>query len=273
MNNPVGKTANVGEQWSAGVAYVALPSDVERAAYIRDCYVNNCLCLWSENSGFLNRVPVSDDILNFIEFPLEIKQFGSAVVFVTEPIHQQPIIVARLNKTDKVGELRENQFKFKRTLLNNIVEVSGSAESGSLNLIVHSEKGGEVNISLSNLDNNGKIKLSVAGDVSLEASKKIEITQGELFSVKTIGEEKESTLQQDEQGHKFSGEKFIIGDEKEAMVLGNQLSSILKELITQIAAITVTTIAGPSPILNMVQINLIKEKVDQILSTQGFLEK
>ena len=62
-------TANADYKYTVGRGYIALPVDLERAQYIRDCYKNNQVCILTEEGGFLTRLPISPEILNFIEFP------------------------------------------------------------------------------------------------------------------------------------------------------------------------------------------------------------
>jgi len=276
--NSVGKTGQSGEQWSVGIAYIALPSDVEREIYIRECYQNSRVSIWSEDAGFLNRVPIDSDTINFIEFPEVLEKFGTAVVFVTEPIHKQPIIIGRLPKTDELGELKENQFKIKRKLGNKIVEISGSPEKGVLNLIVNAEsEGGSINISLVNVNDNGELSLSVAGDVKIDATGNIEFLQKKRFYVNTVGEDgkddSEASYEQTSEEHRFGGKKIIVNEGEDPMVLGNALNKILGQFIDKVAAITVTTVLGVSPILNAPDVLLLKKDLKNILSSEGFLKQ
>ena len=278
--NTVGKTSLSGDQWSGGIAYIALPSDVERDVYLRECYQNSRVSIWSEDIGFLNRVRIDSETINFIEFPDVVEKLGTAVVFVTEPIHKQPIIVGRLPKTDELGELREQQFKIKRKLGNRIVEVSGSPEKGTLNLIVNAEDNqGEINIILINANDDGVLNLSIAGDIKIDATGNIEFLQKKRFYVNTVGEdgkdESEASYEQTSKDHKFSGEKFTINEGEEPMVLGKKIKSFLEGLMDDISAFTVISPSGPLPLnpSDIAKLKIRKTEINSILSSEGFLKQ
>lgn len=280
MINTVGKTALSGEQWSGGVAYIALPSDIERDTYLRECFQNSRVSIWSEDIGFLNRVRVDSETMNFIEFPKVAEEFGTAVVFITEPIHKQPIIIGRLPKIDELGELREHQFKIKRQLGNKTVEISGSPERGILNLVVNAaDDQGGINIILTNANDDGVLNLSVAGDIKVDAASSVEFLQKKRFYVNTVGEdgkdENEASYEQTNKDHKFSGEKFMINEGKEPMVLGKKIQSFMETLIDDICAITIV-VTGSVGTLNPADITKLQAKkaeIESILSREGFLKQ
>ena len=123
--NTLGQTSVAGFQWSAGIAYITIPTDIDRDVFIAESYKNGRVSMRMEDGCFFNQVPIDIDVLNFITFPSQAKEFGTAVVFVLEPTHNQPIIVARLPKNDTVGNLKENQFRISRKLGKKIIELSG----------------------------------------------------------------------------------------------------------------------------------------------------
>lgn len=303
--NSVGMTPMPGHQWPVGVAYVAIPSDIERDVYIRECYMTNKISVWTEDGSFFSKAPCNIDLFNWIEFPDSFDEFGSAVVYVTEPIHKQPIIIARLPKIDELGDLQEHQFKMRRRLGSKMVEISGSPKSNSLNLVVDSKsESGSINIVLENDNDNGEVNLSVAGDLSIEVVGDTEILQGERLLIKTSegkdgeyssytqtkeghkfegrelaiktseGEDGESSsYKQSTRGHEFEGEKFVVNKGEEPMVLGNKVVSFLSKFIDEVANIKTTTQLGPMPILNIAQVMALKSELKDILSDQGFLKE
>lgn len=275
-NNSVGKTSLQGEQWSAGIAYIAIPSDIEREIYIKECYFNSRVSIWSEDAGFLNRVPIDEDKINFIDFPLTSDKLGTGVVFITEPIHKQPIIIARLPKTDELGELRENQFKIKRKFGDKFVEISGSSDRGTLNLIVNSKsEKGSINISLNNINNDGELNLDIAGNVKVNATGNVEFSQRKRFFTRTTNEKEtiEASFEQTEEENRFIGKKFVLNEGEVPMVLGSELKTLLGTLIEKVAGITVINAPGVMPIVNSADILLLKKQLDKMLSKEGFLKQ
>lgn len=276
--NTVGQTPLEGNQWSAGIAYVAIPSDLERDVYITECYLNEKISIWTEDGAFFNRVPVNIDTLNFIEFPLTFKELGTAVLYITEPVHKQPLIVARYSKIDELGERRENLFKIKRKLGNKFVEISGSTKSNSLNLIVNSENEiGEVNIRVINSNDNGKLSLEVAGDIEINSTGEISLVQKKRIFINTVGldgqDDSEASFEQTSEENRFNGKKFILNQGEQSMVLGNKLVSFLETFIEQVANITTTTVIGIQPVMNKIQLLELKKKLNDVLSSEGFLKQ
>lgn len=273
--NSVGKTSVPGAHWSSGVAYIAIPSDIDRTIYIDQCYKSGRVSVWTEDGGFINRVPIDVEVLNYIEFPQIIEQLGTAVVYVTEPVHQQPVIIARLPKSDEVGELKENQFKIKRKLGNKIVEVSGTPNA--LNLVVNSgEEVGSININLISFNSDSQFNIDIAGDVSVEVSGEVEFIQRKKFIVNTIGDDDKdinSTFEQTNEEHKFNSNKFIINEGDEPFLLGQKTIDFLEKFIDKVGAIQTVTQLGLQPIVNKADILLLKKELKTLISKEAFLNK
>lgn len=167
----IGGIASHGEKWSAGIAYIALPTDVDRDTYLKDCYLRGQVSIKHEDGSFENRVPIDQDTLNFIKFPSKATELGTAVVYILEPIRKQPIIIARLNKNDELGDKRENFFSLRRTLQNKIITIDGDVDKGSLYIGVKSEEQqGKLKIHIDNNDQNSILDIEVAGLFKLTTS-------------------------------------------------------------------------------------------------------
>lgn len=167
----VGFMQNEGEQWSAGIAYIALPSDIERALYIDDCYKNHRVSVKMEDGSLINRVPISIDVLNFISFPLTPKELGTAVGFITEPKHQQPMVIAQFQKSDELGQGRENSFQISRQLNDKIVAIIGDADKGTLSINIDgANKRGELHVSLDNNNADCVFDLEVSGNINIKTT-------------------------------------------------------------------------------------------------------
>src|SRR5437870_5080190 len=99
-----------GEYYSAGLAYIVIPSDVDREKFITECYKTSTVSIFSEHNGFCNRVPIDTFSLNFINFPDKVDEMGSAVSYLLDPVHSRPIIVGIYNTKDEISGLKENKF-------------------------------------------------------------------------------------------------------------------------------------------------------------------
>lgn len=274
--NTVGRTALPGDKYTVGVAYVAVPSDIDRAAYILDCFRNNQVSLMCEDGAFYNRVPISPDVLNWIEFAEDGRGLGTPVVYATEEIHQQPIVIARLQQGSTLGDGKEHAFKFRRMLDGVLVEINGNSKTAALNLIVDGDKqSGKVNINIFNENKDCILNIDVAGDVNVNATNNTKITQQKSAIIETTdpnGEDKASFSQSSTQ-NQFNNQKLIVNDGSDPLTLGNELKKFLGDFIEEVGKITTATAIGTQPILNATQILAYKERLDEFLSTVIFTDK
>ncbi|HTE25406.1 hypothetical protein [Flavitalea sp.] len=271
------------EMYSAGIAYIVIPKDIDRAKYIDHCYKTGTVSIVSGVNGYTNRVPIDQSTINFITFPNTVNEFGSAVSFLIDPVQKVPIIVGVYNKPDDVGELEENSFRFKRKFQNKIVDIAGSSEKSYLSLGVSSDTGGEVNVNVHSDDSSGRFNVRTAGDVNITASGNTSIEQYQKLTITTLNEDDEadfSTFEQESDTNKFSSDnheiytkKLSINEGEEAFLLGNKVKAFLDDLIQELSNITVTTALGQMPILNKAQVLIFKQRTESLLSKIAFIDK
>ena len=282
-NYNLGTRLTDGEMYSAGIAYVVIPSDVDRDKYIRECYKTSTVSISSEHNGWNNRVPIDRFSLNFIDFPKEQKKFGTAVCYVLEPIRKKPIVVGIYSREDELCDLKENQFKFRRELHGNFVELSGSPEEGFLGLNVTKETGGKIKINLSNNDETGELEINVDGECRITSSNDTLIKQYNKLTLQTINKEDDarySLIEQTSDENNFKADttnidtdKFHINGGEEPFMLGTKTAIFLKDAIEEIGNSTITTMLGQMPLLNSAKILSLQKRVDELLSEVGFINK
>ena len=78
-----------GNNPSVGIAYLALPSDLDRSEYINLCLKTSTVCMRCEDGSFYTRVPVGSSVLDRLEFPLTIQELGLPLLFINEPTKNQ----------------------------------------------------------------------------------------------------------------------------------------------------------------------------------------
>lgn len=188
----VGPVVNPTSLQAAGVAYIGLPYDVDRDVYLRDCYMNARVTIRLEDGAVINHAPIDVDVLNFIEFPKVPEELGTAVVYLTEPIHQHPMIIARVQKGDQLGDGREHFFKIRRIINDQIVSIDGDAHQGFINInVIAGDKQGKVKIKLDNKTNDNIFEVQVAGEIKLTTSNRTHLSNHNEFISEIIDEEKE----------------------------------------------------------------------------------
>jgi hypothetical protein len=227
---------NIKEAYSAGIAYIVLPSDIDRDTYIAECYRSGRVSIYSEHNGFFNRIAIDRYSLNFIKFPDSLKEFGSAVSFILEPVSKRPIITGIYFKTDEISTLQEHQFSFNRELRGNKVEVTGSPEGKYLHLNVIADEAGEITIKVISKDQSANINLEVDGDVNITASANTNIRLYNQFNLSTISptdNEQLTIFEQSQHSHTFiddkhnvNTDKFSINAGEEPFVLGKSLLNL-----------------------------------------------
>lgn len=274
MSNKVGPTSILGSKYTIGIGYLVLPGDISRDDYLKDCYLNLRVSILCEDGAFFNRMPISQEDLNFAVFPLTGKTLGSIVVYGTEELRQQPVVLKVLQQRDDIGDGRENQFKFTRKFNGALVEINGSAsiKDRTLNLIVDgADAVGSINIHVFNQNQNCQYKVDIAGDTTLNASGQTSITQQKQISIKTTDNVSgdNSSIVQTPTENKLYSQKVTVNDGKNPITLGNELKDLLSNFIQLVS----TSTASGSPLSNAGQIGELKSKLDTFLSKTGFLDK
>jgi hypothetical protein len=264
-----------GFKYTVGIAYIAIPQDLDRDKYIKDCYANHYVCMRTEDGGFHNRIPVSPEVLNFLEFPIKINELGSPVVYVTDQQLQHHYIVSRFQKRETLGDSSEHKFKFTRQLNGGHVEINGSAKNSSINVLIDgNNNAGICTINIFNKDKTSQLNVDIQGDVSIKSTGTLTLEQYGDLIVKTIdSDDNESSFKQSSSENKFYNEKFIINDGDEPMALGNKLVDFFEKLIDQIGAIQTITQLGLQPIVNKSKVLELKNELKTILSKEGFLKQ
>lgn len=266
-----------GFKYAIGRAYIALPSDLSRDQYIKDCYLNLQVCLITEDGSFYNRVPISPETLNFVTFPTTAKTLGSPIIYVTDDEFSQPVVVARLSLRTELGDNKENAFKFRRMLGDQLVEINGSPVDGVLNLIVNGGSiVGQLNINIFNQDQDCELNVDVAGDINATASGDITLNAADGFSVTTTDADSgdSASIQQTATENKLYNQKLTVNDGTDPITLANELASFLSTFIDTVAEITVLANGTPSSVpINVSNLEALKQQLDTFKSKTAFLDK
>lgn len=268
----IGKIPFNDKKWSAGIAYVTIPSDIDRNTFISNCFKNGVIMLKTENGSVFKNVPCSVESFNYLYWPLAKFGYGSAVCYVTSEEHQQPIIVSILNKPNEIIDLNEDEWKIGRKFNSSNVEIRGSAKEGFLNITLQGSENSDLNIKIVNANNNSNFNIEVDGKFELLTSDNVTInskSQNKLIA----GNEKQFTeITQTDTEVNINSDKFYINEGKEQMVLGNKLKKLFDDFIDEVASTTVTTSLGQMPILNSLQVAAFKTKTNEILSQISYTD-
>lgn len=255
---------------SCGFGNVVVPSDTDRDAYIATCFATETVSVMPEAGGMsFNRVPVTREVLQDIEFPEGDTMFGSKVVYLLHPKTKFPIIVGVISKRGELVGVQHKQFKFFKENDGNYVSVVGDGKRGNLYVTVKGDEdvsGGQIMVQVLNGSNKGLVSLSVQGDIQLihstlsVSNMTTKIASTDKFEVAT----KEAVID--------ASDKVSLGsDDYEPLVLGKTLKDdILTPLLDALQNdLMVSTAMGPSgtPLPTFVaDITKIKAKLEDMLS-------
>lgn len=260
------------QKWIVGVAYICIHSDIDREIFITECFTKNTVSVKTADGSVYKNCPIDPSKFNDIIWPEDASSIGTPVVFVTEQVHQQPMIIAALKFVDEITDQQEHQFKLSRKFNNNVVDITGSAEEGFLTIVVNGDKNSDFTVKIANPNNDANVLIDVEGQCTITTTETINIlSQKEIIQQVGIEDEK-SQQKQTNTEFNYQTEKFSINEGEHPMVLGNELKSLMSDLFDAISKITVTTPAGPTPINNLATFQNLKTRLDGILSQIAYLD-
>ncbi len=235
--------------------YITIPKNIDRTLFIEDCYRREKVIIQIEDGGgFVPNCYISRQALADIYFPESYNEVGSAVIFVSDPYADMPIVIATISKENETQLLRENLFKVVKSLNNNNVTIIGDGNTGSLFVTVKGDSGGKIYINL--IGEDSEFNLNSLGSINVHSDGEMNLSSSEKFTliVKDITGNKNITLEVDKSnGVTYSdgfGNGFIIDSDgvinfipsskfklfkgSKAMVLGEETVDTFNNTIDEI---------------------------------------
>lgn len=252
-----------GNRYVVNIAYVILPTNVAREAYVQQCIRSNVIDCITETGDFIKDAFVAKGLMSNINFPAETRQMGTAVILLTIPKQNKCVVVGILPKGDEIEEIKENQFYFVSESERGIVTLAGigSHPGMYINIDSFTEESGELVINIANRSNTGSLKINVKGTIEVFAEDKISISsKNEIVTqiLDSSGAQKRMIT--------LTPDYVILGEGTEPVLLGDTTKQFLSDFIDEVAKCTTATALGTMPILNAAQITLLKLNIDNILS-------
>lgn len=297
MNEILGKSIPDSGIGSGGIGWVVIPSEINREQYIRDCYRTHTLTINAGiGCGFFNNIPVAENVIQNIEFPDDKNNRGSAVVWIKDSVTNLPVVIAEIRRQNDYYNLDENQIFIKRSTKDNTKSIKILADGNSPTLFIDvsskSDNPSKINIKLTSKNKNSVLNLDCDNQINITSAQEINaISESKIsMKIKKEGEIKtelsytagEGLNYQDEFGNKIICEdnkvnivsKNIIHNEgSESMVLGDTLSKLLSQLISEIQKITVKVSGTISSVpLNVAMLKAIASKIESIKSSKSNLD-
>jgi hypothetical protein len=165
--------------------YIIIPSDVDRTAFIEQCYRWERVSVLIEGgAGVLHDCYISKEAIRDIEFPETSNKLGTCVSLITDIHSAHPVIFGVYSKEDESQLLREGLFKLSKIYQGNSVIISGDAKKGVMNLSVDGGELTQLNITVSNDRKDAKINVRCRGDILWEMDGSLKINKGTQAMVK-----------------------------------------------------------------------------------------
>jgi hypothetical protein len=206
--------------------YIILPSDVDRATFIEQCYRwERVSILIEKGGGVSHECYITKSAIRDIEFPADYKKLGSCVMFLMDPNNGLPMVIGVLSKEDESQLLREGFFKITEILGDGSVTVSGDAKTGVLNLTVNGGSLSQLNISVANKDRTAVVNLRCNGNINIELDDTLKIVSSKDVSI----EAKEALALKSKTATLEVEDTFKINTGSEAMVKGDELQTQLNK--------------------------------------------
>lgn len=301
LTDGIAPVENTAERPVSGYGYVILSREASRADYIEYCLRNNVITILTEKNEIIKNCYVSEQVWNYLKFPKSIRTKGSCVIWNCPPKSNRTVVVATVTKRDELQPLRaENCFRVARENENGTVLIEGNVDRGILNFIVDSdlENGAQLSVRILNTLIQGLLEIYIQGNLKIEVDDSFNLKIKNTLNAKFIDEFNPSVFttfnytlgegytMNDEFGNQIvvnkngvtvtvpAGKKIVLQGNTaiQNSVLGNNLVSLIQELIATINQITVMTPAGISTVpLNVLDFTLISQKAKIILSQINFL--
>lgn len=253
---------------SINAGYIVVPANVDRAEFISTCLRTERVSIQVENGGgLLNNCYISKSALRDIRFPLVRQNFGSAVIFFTEPFGGKAIVVGVVGADSDAELNKEDIWTIKKIHGDNyaILSVDGN---GQVNIDVIGIAGaGKLNINVRNDDHTSEVNINVKGSINLytEGDTNITALDGNLNLTTNIDvnitSENNVNIKATEDVT-VDSKKLLVHKADEAMVRGDELQTqidksnkLLDALAKAIVTPTVNTGTPGSP--DTFQISLI----------------
>lgn len=271
MNNIATTPFNDGKL-VVGKGYIYLPEEIDRSQYVQQSLQNGKVSILTEDSGVISEVFVSKICLPFLEFPPKVGELGSFIIYVTEQLQKQPIIVGILDKAGFTS-LSENEWVLKKSSQGSIVEISGNPNNCLLHQNVTSKSSQSPTLLTTvggNDLHNSQHSLEVDGSIT---EKSIEHTiESSKFEVQTKDEDSESFISQTSEEIDIQAPKIRLNGGSNSAVLGNELAKFLFNFVDELGSITIHTAIGQMPIINKEKVLEFKEIVEDFLSKTVYVD-
>ena len=158
-----------------GSGFIIIPEQIDREEYINFCKATQQASILTIEGNYIPDVFILNHVMDELIYPPTFKDMGSQVVFVTMPFSSKPIIIGTIPKQGESRFIGEGDFNIKRSIGDSVIEISGSAKDGVLNIVLNTNSKSNLNIrcygedSVINIENDGKTQIKSSKNVTVQS--------------------------------------------------------------------------------------------------------
>lgn len=153
---------------------IAIPVDQPREKYIEECYNTNTVSIASRYGEVLHRVPIPNNALQEVEWPIDAGQFGSQVIVgnVSSDGDEFPTVLNVIRTFTKFEHNKENTYRWKKGTDTSNAEILIRGKEGYvvINASSAEENGGKVKLNITNSEGAGELDVVVNGQANVQAT-------------------------------------------------------------------------------------------------------
>lgn len=219
---PFGVQMNHLYMGSGGIGYIVIPEGGEnRELYIQNCMRTNTVSIQGgPGRSIYNNVPIPPSVLETVEFPVSINEFGTPIVWVLDEYEQWPIVVNSLDLRN-FNQQQYGQRTLRKESNGVIAEVKTDASQGIIDIYVNGTEytPAEINIRVQSTNADSKVNIVSDADISVSGDKNVEITSAARITAHIVnGVDTEAGI-----------EVVLQGDELQYVTKGAKSTFIVKE--------------------------------------------
>lgn len=175
---------------SVGVAYIAIPTDIDRDSFVRTCYRRNRVSIITDFGSVINECYILDEALERVQFPKTAGEKGSCVAYVSNKFSNKPIIIGILSENDNSSLLEEQMFRFEKEFNGTTILIQGDPQKNSFVINISSKDPSSIEIAAKG-NPESKLDINSSGSVNVKADQLINIKSFKdlNFEIKDVEEE------------------------------------------------------------------------------------
>jgi len=269
-SNGIGTVGMTDNRYDISEWRIAMPIDVDREVYIKNCYLTNTVTISNENGEYQHNIRIGKIALQLVDFPNSIDDFGSDVICVKAPYSGKLYVMDVFNTPQQYQFQKEDQFRF---IKKNGIGTAGIIIDGRGKIIlsVDGDQGsGNLEIKVTNKDRGGKLNVNVNGDIEIVNDGVTSIKTSTSFKVeyKKDSVSEPISIQIDENGCLINSNTVQLNESDEPILRGNKTVSLLESILNTLG----NDSAGPYPLRSSTEYLQLKEQLEDLKSQKSFVQ-